>query len=275
MFKKLLKTFCYIILAAMIIFGLYLSFKSPSHDRDWTVDQAVLAHAEIKGDIAAIHNIRNFRYESTDKFTPGYYDKSFNLEQIKKVYYIVEPFSGFRGAAHTFLSFEFEGDQFVSISVEIRKEKGESFSAVKGLFREYELVYVIADEQDVVKLRSNYRKDKVYVYPVKTTTENAKKLFLDMLLRANAIKEKPEFYNTLTNTCTTNLVAHVNEIIPGRIPFSLKILMPAHSDELAREIGLIDQNISIEELRAKYKINERALRYADDPQFSVRIREGI
>ena len=100
-------------------------------------------------------------------------------------------------------------------------------------------------------------------------------VFLDMLLRANAIKEKPEFYNTLTNTCTTNLVAHVNEIIPGRIPFSLKILMPAHSDELAREIGLIDQNISIEELRAKYKINERALRYADDPQFSVRIREGI
>lgn len=256
----------------MIIFGLYLSFKSPSHDRDWTVDQAVLAHAEIKGDIAAIHNIRNFRYESTDKFTPGYYDKSFNLEQIKKVYYIVEPFSGFRGAAHTFLSFEFEGDQFVSISVEIRKEKGESFSAVKGLFREYELVYVIADEQDVVKLRSNYRKDKVYVYPVKTTTENAKKLFLDMLLRANAIKEKPEFYNTLTNTCTTNIVSHVNLISPKRISFDPRILFPENSDRYAYDLGLIDTTLSFEKAREYFNINARAEKYVDSPDFSRRIR---
>jgi hypothetical protein len=191
------------------------------------------------------------------------------------VYYVVEPFSGPLGAAHTFVSFEFEGDQFVSISVEIRKEKGETFSAHKGLLNKYELMYVIADERDVIKLRSNYRKDQVFLYPGRTTPEKGRQLFVDMLNRANALGEKPEFYNTLTNTCTTNIVAHVNDITPKKIPFSFKVLMPAHSDELALKVGLIDTDLPLEEARAKYKINDRAMKYADDPNFSVRIREGI
>jgi hypothetical protein len=94
-----------------------------------------------------------------------------------------------------------------------------------------------------------------------------------MLERANKLATKPEFYNTLTNTCATNLVAHVNEIVPGRIPWSLKVLMPAYSDELAQKVGLLDQSLSISELRAKYRINDQALKYADDPHFSERIRE--
>ncbi|MFA6414647.1 MAG: DUF4105 domain-containing protein [Candidatus Paceibacterota bacterium] len=159
------------------------------------------------------------------------------------------------------------------ISAEIRKEKGESFSAIKGLLRQYEIIYVIADEHDVIKLRSNYRKDDVFLYPVKTTKENMQKLFISMLTRANKLATEPEFYNTLTNTCTTNIVAHVNEIAPGRIPFSYKVLMPGYSDELARQVGLIDNTLSIEELRAKYRINDKALKYADDPLFSERIRE--
>jgi len=159
------------------------------------------------------------------------------------------------------------------LSAEIRKEKGESFSPVKGILRQYELVYVIADERDVIKLRSNYRKDDVFLYPVRTSKENMQKLFISMLERANKLATQPEFYNTLTNTCTTNLVAHVNEIVPGRIPLSYKVLMPAYSDELAREIGLIDNTRSIEELRSKYRINDRASIFADDPLFSQKIRE--
>ena len=167
----------------------------------------------------------------------------------------------------------FAGGDYVAISAEIRKEKGESFSAVKGVLRQYELVYIVADERDVLKLRSNYRHDDVFLYPVKISKENMQKLFVSMLERANTLSEKPEFYNTLTNTCTTNIVAHVNELMPGRIPWSYKILMPAYSDALAQDIGLIDNTLSLEALRAKYKINERALKYADDPLFSQRIRE--
>ncbi len=261
------------IVGGAFAYGLIHLLVRPSNDRSWSEDQALLPYADISGDQIFIHNIRNFTYASTTSYTAHYYDKKFDLSKLKKVYYVVEPFSGFAGAAHTFLSFQFEGYQFVSISVEIRKEKGEAFSALKGLFSQYELMYVIADERDVIKLRANYRHDQVFVYPVKTTTEKARSLFLDMITRANGLKEKPEFYNTLTNTCTTNIVSHVNKISPKRVPFSLKVLFPARSDELAYGLGLIDTDLSFDDARIKYNINDRALKYADDPNFSIKIRE--
>ena len=197
-----------------------------------------------------------------------------DLNKIEKVWYVVEPFSGIPGSAHTFLSFEFENNQFVSISVEIRKEKGETYNPIKGLFNKYELMYVIADERDVIKLRSNYRKDLVYVYPAKTTKEKAQELFLDMVERANNLSQHPEFYNTITNTCTTNIVAHVNKITPDRVPFfNLRILLPANSDKLAYDLGLIDTDLSFEQARTRYFINDRAMKYADDPNFSIKIRQ--
>lgn len=221
-----------------------------------------------------VHNIRNFTYTSTKDYTPGYYDAIFDVEKIKNAYYIVEPFSGIPGSAHTFLSFEFEGDRFVAISVEIRKEKGESFHPLKGLFNQYEIMYVIADERDAVKLRTKYRKDLVYVYPAKTTKEKMQKLFLDMVLRANHLKENPEFYNTITNTCTTSIVRHINAITPGRVPLlNWSVLFPENSDKLAYELGLIDTNLSFEETRKRYFINDRAQKYADDDNFSIKIRQ--
>lgn len=261
-------------LLLVLAYAIFSFFVRPSLERDWTEDQQILAQAEISGNVVAIKNIRNINYRTTSDYDVAYYDKAFDLEKLESVWYIVEPFSGHgAGAAHTFVSFGFASGEYVAISVEIRKEKGESFSPVKGLLRRYEIVYVIADERDVVKLRSNYRKDEVFLYPVNTSKENMQKLFVSMLLRANKLATQPEFYNTLTNTCTTNLVSHVNEIVPGRIPLSYKVLMPAYSDELAREIGLIDNMLTIDELRARYRINERSLLFADDQLFSQRIRE--
>ena len=260
--------------AILILTGiLYLLFLKPSNDRNWSPDQKVLSYADIDGDTIKIRNIRNFNYRTTTDYDPSYYDKTFDLKKLKSVWYIVEPFSGYKGAAHTFLSFGFEGDEYVSISVEIRKQVGESFSAVKGLLRQYELMYVIADEKDVVKLRSNYRKDRVFIYPIKTTPDKMRTLFLDMLERTNKLKEKPEFYNTIWSTCTTNIVSHVNKIVPGRVPFRFDILLPANSDRLAHELGLIETNLTLDETRKKFEINERALKYADSPEFSKKIRD--
>jgi hypothetical protein len=244
---------------------------SPSNDRDWSPDQAVLPYAEINNNLVSIHNIRNFTYASTTSYTIHYYDKTFDLNTIKKVWYIVEPFSGIPGSAHTFLSFEFENNQFISISVEIRKEKGESFHPVKGLFNQYELMYVIADERDVIKLRTNYRKDQVYLYPIKS--DKVRELFLDMIERTNTLKDHPEFYNSVTNTCTTNIASHVNKISPKKIPLSLKVLFPDYSDRLAYDLGLIDTDLSFEKAREKFYINDKAIKYADSPDFSIKIRE--
>ena len=247
--------------------------QKPSNDRNWATDQAVLATADIEGKNITIHNIRNFTYRSVSDFTPGYYDKTFKLADLESVWYVVEPFSG-HGLAHTFLSFGFAGGDYVAVSVEIRKEKGEAFSPLKGLLRNYELMYVIADERDVIQLRSNFRNDQVYLYPVKTTPERKKTLFLDMLSRANKLAAKPEFYNSLFNTCTTNIVKHVNSIRPGRVPFNIAILFPDYSDHLAYDLGLFDTKLPWNEVRAHFNINERARAYADDPEFSIRIREN-
>ena len=123
--------------AIVIAYTILVILVRPSNERDWATDQAVLPYAEITGDTVSVHNIRNFSYKSVSEYTPNYYDATFDVSKLKNVYFIVEPFSGYVGAAHTFLSFEFEGDKFVSVSVEIRKEKGESFSAGKGILRQY------------------------------------------------------------------------------------------------------------------------------------------
>lgn len=273
-----LRTVLIVLLAiiAVLIVG-YLALivlVRPSLTRDWSPDNAVLATSDIGTTTVTIHNIRNIEYRTKDDYDLHYYDKTFNLDSLESVWYMVEPFSGHgAGAAHTLLSFGFSDGSYVAISVELRKERGEKFSPWKGVLRQYELFYVIADERDVLKLRSNYRHDEVYLYPVIAGTENMRTLFLSMLERANRLTVKPEFYNTLTNTCTTNIVAHVNAIVPGRIPWSFKVLMPAYSDILARKVGLIDPSLTIEELRAKYRINDKALKHAEAPDFSARIRE--
>ncbi len=261
-----------VILVMVVIIGFSI-FTKASNDRDWSDDQKVLQYADIVGNKVTIHNVRNFSYSSTTVYESKYYDKTYDLNKIKGVWYIVSPFSGIPGSAHTFLSFEFEGDVFVSISIEIRKEKGEAYHPVKGLFNQYELMYVIADERDVVKLRSNYRKDLVYVYPIKASPEKVKGVFIDMLERANHMKDHPEFYNTIGNTCTTNIVRHVNKITPASVPFfSLRVFLPANSDNLAYDLGLIDTNLSFEDARKRYFINDRAMKYADSEDFSVKIR---
>lgn len=264
------------ILILLIVAFIFLKlWMVPSNDRDWNLDQAVLPYATINKNLVSIYNIRDFTYASTTSFTPHYYDKTFDMNKMIRAWYVVEPFSGIPGSAHTFLSFEFEKDVFVSISVEIRKEKGETFHPVKGLFDQYELMYVIGDEKDLIKLRTNYRKDKVFLYPIKAEVEDVRALFLDMIERTNKLKDQPEFYNTLTNTCTTNIVSHINKLRSEDI-FILnpKILFPKYSDALAYKLGLIDTNLSFEQARQKYLINDKTMKYSNSPDFSRKIRNN-
>lgn len=257
----------------VIVFIVFKLSTSPSNDRDWNEDQTTLPYATINKNLISIHNIRDFKYASTTSYTPHYYDKTYDVNKLVRAWYVVEPFSGIPGSAHTLLSFEFEKDIFVAISVEIRKEKGESYNPIKGLFDQYELMYVIGDEKDLIKLRSNYRNDNVFLYPVRAQIEDVQALFIDMVTRANKLKESPEFYNTLTNTCTTNIVNHINKLRDQNI-FLLnpRILFPENSDILAYKLGLLDTDLPFEQARQKYLINDRAHKYADAPDFSRKIR---
>jgi len=264
--------------ACIVAWALLVGTKRPSNDRDWTEDGAQLPLARFDGRRVHVMNVRNFDYTATDKWTPRWELRTYDLDQLRSVWFIVEPFSSIRGPAHTFLSFGFgDGDsaQYVGISVEVRKEKGEHYHPVPALFRHFELMYVVGDERDLVRLRSNFRRDSVFLYRVNTTPERARELFVSMLQRANSLRQHPEFYNTITNTCTTNIVRHVDTLVPGRVPkWSYKVLAPAYADELAYDLGLIDTSKTFAEVRRAALINPVAQAANDDPRFSQRIRQG-
>ncbi|MEO7324422.1 MAG: DUF4105 domain-containing protein [Dokdonella sp.] len=266
------RTLLVLAVAAVAGYLLLVLLLRPSNERDWSSDQQRLATAEFSGDIVRVQNVRDTFYRSTSDFDVHWEDRSYDLRRLESVWYVVEPFATWRGPAHTFLSFGFGDGEYVAISAEIRKERGESFSPLLGLLRQYELTYIVGDERDLIGLRANHRHDDVYVYPMRATHKAARALFVSMLERANALAVQPEFYNTLTNTCTSNIVDHVNLIAPDRIPFSIKTVLPAYSDDLAFDLGLIDTTLPREQFRAAFRINDVALEHADNANFSEAIR---
>ncbi len=265
-------------ISGCIVLGVFfLGMKEPSNDRQWMPDQTYLPHVSIDEDTVTIDYVRDFVYTSTDEYIERYRSLQVNTNDIVSVEYLVEPFGEFQGPAHTLLTFGFKtnsGIEYIAVSVEIRKEEGESFSAIKGLFRSYELMYVVGTEEDLIKLRTNHRQDDVYLYPIKTTPERMKTMFVSLMNRVQDIEEQPEFYNTITNNCTSNIRLHVNEIVPGRVPWTFSIILPASSDKLAYELGLIDTDISFEETRERFYITDIANRWGEGQHFSTLIRSG-
>ncbi len=271
--RRLLSISVRLLLITIVGYLALIVLIRPSNDRNWSLDTERTASAVITGDSVSISNVRNAEYRSTTDYDVHWESRNYDLRKLESVWFVVEPFSDWRGPAHTFLSFGFDNGKYIAISVEIRKEKGESFSPVEGLLRQYELIYVVGDEHDLIGLRANYRHDNVYLYKMRATQEQARELFVSMLNRVNDVAKHPEFYNTVTNTCTTNIVEHINVIAPGRIPFSYKTLLPAYSDELAYDLDLVDTALARDKFRAAHQINKQAKLYADSAEFSKAIRK--
>jgi hypothetical protein len=246
---------------------------APSNYRTWVPAQAVLATAELRGDSLTVRNIRNSQYLNADDYVVRYYDKTFDLRGLRSVDFFTVPFQDSPTLAHTMLSFGFDDGEFLAVSVEARYEEGETYSPVKGALRQYELIYVIADERDVIVLRAKHRKDDVYLYRTRATPELARALLLDVMARANKLAAEPEFYDALSNNCTTNIVAHVNRIQPGRVPLNVGMLLPGYADRLAYDLGLLDTQLPFEKLKRQARIDRVASRYADEADFSQRIRQ--
>ena len=233
-----------------------------------------MAQANFEQDQVTIKNVRNAEFLTYRDCLVDYYDKTYDLKQIQSVDFIVVPFSDNKAIAHTMLSFGFANGDHVGISVEVRLEQGEKYEAARGLVGEYELVYVVADERELILARTEHRNCDVYLYRTSATPEMARLLFTDMLRRANQLAEHPEFYDTLSNNCTTNIVEHINKIAPGRVPYDYRVLLPGFADELGYELGLLDNSVPFAELKRRSRINEIAHRFKDEKgtAFSAKIR---
>jgi len=247
----------------------------PSNERDWQPEVAKLAYATINGDLVTVHNIRNFDYRTETDFTPAYYDRTYDLTKLDSVDLVAVYWIG-PAIAHLFLSFGF-GEDHLAISIEARKEKGEGYSSAKGFFRQYELYYVVADERDVVRVRTNYRKDPpedVYVYRVVGPIENARRIFLEYVRRLNALREHPEFYNTLTTNCTTAILTNTR-VNPDSLPFTWKVLLSGYTPEYVYEQGRLDRSLPFDELKRRSLVNAAGKAADQAPDFSRRIRAGL
>jgi hypothetical protein len=222
-----------------------------------------------------VHNIRNFDYRTETDFTPAYSDRTYDLNKLDSADLIAVYWMG-PAIAHLLLSFGF-GDDHLAISIEARKEKGESYSSAKGFFRQYELYYVVADERDVVRVRTNYRKDPpedVYFYPLRVSRENLRRVFLEYVRKMNALRERPEFYNTLTTNCTTAILMNTR-VSPESLPFSWKVLLSGYTPAYVYESGRIDRSLPFEELQRRSLVNAAAQAADQAPDFSQRIRAGL
>jgi hypothetical protein len=258
-------------LFAIVLFGWFR--MEPSNDRDWQADVALLPYAHIDGNRVTVYNIRNCDYRSETDFTTRYYDRTFDVSKLDSIdLYLVN--WGIPYISHTMISFGFEGD-YLCISIETRKEKGEDYSTIKGFFRQYELMYVVADERDLVRLRTNYRKDEmVYLYRLNGEKEIFRKIFQDYMRYINQLKEKPEWYNALTGNCTTQIRGHTAPYT-GKTRWDWRILLNGQLDEMAYENGLLNQSLPLEILRRESVINQRAKGLDQNQDFSILIRRGL
>ena len=260
---------------AFVLALIVWSGATPSNDRDWQPEVAVLPYATIDGDRVTVHNIRNFDYRTETEFTPAYYERTFDLERLDRVDLVAAYWMG-PAIAHLFLTFGF-GDEHLAISIEARKTREKPYATLPGFFRQYELFYVVGDERDVIRLRTNYRKsppEDVRLFRLVGPIENGRRVFLNYVRDINEVREHPRFYNTLTTNCTTMILAHA-AVNPGHIPYSWKVLFSGYAPEYAYERGRLDQTLPFEELARRSLINAAAQDADKAPDFSRRIRARL
>jgi hypothetical protein len=244
----------------------------PSNDRPWQPDVAQAPWAEIDGDKVTLHNVRNCEYRTERDYTPRWETRTVYLSKIRGIDLAIN-YWGSAVMAHPIASFQFEDAPPVCFSIETRKEIGESYSAIGGLYRQYELVYVCADERDVIRVRTNYRHgEEVYLYRTTAKPDGVRQRFLEYIAAMNSLREKPRWYNAITTNCTTSI--RTQHAAVNRAPWDWRMLANGYGDEMLYERHGFVGNLPFAELKKRALINEAAKGADTAPDFSARIRAG-
>jgi len=269
--RKLLKL-AIVFGAFAVVVSWWLTLK-PSNDRPWQPDVAQTAWAEINGDEVTIHNVRNCDYRTATDFTPHWETRTVRLSQITGMDLAIN-YWGSPWIAHPIVSFQFSDELPLCFSIETRKTTGQQYSTLEGFYRQYTLIYVVADERDVIRLRTNYRREDVYLYHTLASPAQARERFREYINTLNALHENPRWYNAVTSNCTTSIRAQ--RAVKLRAPWDWRILLNGKADEmLYQDHAIATGGLSFTELKQRSLINQRARTADQDPHFSRDIREGL
>jgi len=249
------------------------SFILPSHDRPWRPEVAVMPRAIIDGDRVRITGVRNFEFRTRNDFTERWEEREVSISHLVGLDFYLS-FWREGAVGHTFVSFLFDNAPPLSVSIETRPEVGEGFAPVASLFKQFELIYLVGDEHDLVGSRASHRGEEVFLYRIQTSPESVRALFRIYLDRINQLADHPEFYHLLSNSCTVNIVRHANAAgRPGR--FELRHLLNGFVDGYLYATGRLDTSLPFEELRRRSRITAAAQAAEGSPDFSERIRESL
>lgn len=255
------------------VWALWWASVAPRNDRDWQPDVARTAWVDVDGDRLTFHDVRNFDYRTETDFTERWETRTLDLAKLQGMDLFMS-YWGAPGIAHTIMSWDFSDGQHLAVSIETRKEKGEEYSAVKGFFKQFEIYYVVADERDVIRLRTNYRGEEVHLWQLRTPVERARRLLLDYVRSINALHARPAWYNAATQNCTTSITRHIRKIGIA-FPFDWRVIANGSLDEMLYEHAIVDTSRPFPEVRQATLVNARAKAADQDPAFSARIRDGL
>jgi Domain of unknown function (DUF4105) len=249
------------------------SLIQPSNNRLWADDVALRTTGLVDGDHVTLHNVRNFDWRTKTDYTQRWETRTYDLRRLNSLDMILSYWS-MPAIAHVLISFGFDDGEHVVFSVEIRREKTESFSEVGGFFKEFELSVIACDERDVIRVRTNVRGEDDYLYRLHMPVDDIRSLFLAYVSQANDVARKPRFYNTVTANCTT-IIYHMMKRIVGHLPLDYRLLLSGYLPGYVYKVGGLDTRYSLEELRVLGRITERAKESDRRPTFSADIRAGI
>jgi hypothetical protein len=264
-----------LVLAAVlfaVVVGWWLTIP-PSNDRTWMVDVANLPVARFDGDLVTVSDIRDFDYHSEIDFDQRWETRTYDLSQITGLDLFI-CYWGPTMIAHTIMSWEFSDGRHLAVSIETRKEQGEEYSALLGFYRQFELYYVVADERDVIGVRTDHRGEQVFLYRLRTPHDRSRALLERYLRRVDALNETPDWYNAFSKNCTTVIFDHVRPIV-GKLPFDYRMLVNGRLDQLLYEREAFNQDLPFAELREASEITDASIAADGAEDFSERIRVGL
>jgi hypothetical protein len=258
--------------AFVLVLAWWLTLK-PRNDADWQPDVAQVAWADINGDEFTFHNVRNCDYRTDTDYTPHWETRTVRLSQITGIDLAID-YWGSPWIAHPIVSFQFADTPPLCFSIETRKTLGQTYSAIGGLYRQYTLIYLVADERDVIRLRTNYRGEDIYLYHTTAPPDRARERFLEYVHSLNTLRTHPRWYNAVTANCTTSIrTQHPSK---ERVPWDWRILLNGKADEMMYAHGaFVTGGLPFAELKARSLINARAKRADASPDFSELIRAGL